>query len=77
MNHKISSKIFIFRLSYLNTFMYKIMRVINWCKENIQLFLRKNMQLLIANSIFFFKNNYVFSLHQLIPLIILYIKVLR
>jgi len=26
---------------------------------------------------FFFRNNYVFSLHQLIPLIILYIKVLR
>jgi len=29
--------------------MYKIMRVINWYKENLHLFLRKNMELLIAN----------------------------
>jgi len=35
------------------------------------------MELLIANYIFFLQNNYVFSLHQLIPLIILYVKVLR
>jgi len=35
------------------------------------------MELLIANYIFFFFYFYVFSLHQLIPLIILYIKVLR
>jgi len=35
------------------------------------------MELLIANYIFFLKNNYDFSLHQLIPLIILYIKVLK
>jgi len=32
---------------------------------------------LIANYFFFLRNNYVFSLHQLIPFITLYIKVLR
>jgi len=35
------------------------------------------MELLLANYIFFLQNNYVFALHQLIPLIILYVKVLR
>jgi len=36
-----------------------------------------SIKMLIANYIFLLRNNYVFSLHQLIPLIILYIEILK
>jgi len=63
---------FIFLYSF-NIFMYK-MKEINWGKK--KLFLKKN-KFATSSYIFFFKNSYIFSLHQLIPLIDLCIKILR
>jgi len=97
MKYKISFKLFIFYLLtvfylltllfliifYLNTFIHRIIRWINWCKKKNCFFLtvafRKKYGV-AHNKLFwiiFLKSNNMFSLHQLIHFIILCIKALR